>query len=61
MHLGFRRTAAKGFIWTSVEAVSQSGVKLIAAVILARLLTPAEYGVVALLMPIMAVTGQSLA
>lgn len=43
-----RVTAARGFVWQGAQAVFNRGLSLVTFVVLARLLSPRDYGVVAL-------------
>lgn len=45
---GLRRAAARGFAWTGAQALVNRALSLIGFVVIARLLSPKEYGVVAL-------------
>ena len=53
--------AVRGLTWTAAEAVMKYGMSFIVLLVLARLLTPAEFGVAALLIPIKALAGELVA
>lgn len=48
--------AARGMLWNTLETVGVSGVGFIVSILLARLLTPAEFGLVAMLQIFIAVS-----
>jgi teichuronic acid exporter len=48
-HDNFRAKALKGFLWAFFDAVSLQGVQFIILLILARILQPAEFGLIAML------------
>lgn len=48
MHIG--NSVTKGFKWTAVERFSVQGVQFLLSIIIARLITPTEYGVLGILM-----------
>lgn len=52
-----KQKALSSVKWTAVETASRQGVQLALAIILARLLTPAEFGVMAVASVILAVSG----
>lgn len=54
-----KQTTANGIIWSSVERFSVQGIQFFFQIILARLLTPADYGIIAMLAIFMAIS-QSL-
>lgn len=53
---GFGRRALRGAAWSALETLGVSGVALIVSVILARVLTPAEFGMIAMLQIFVAVS-----
>jgi teichuronic acid exporter len=55
-----RAKAISGLFWSFFQAVGQNGVQFIVSIILARLLMPAEFGLIAMLMLFMAVAQSSL-
>jgi PST family polysaccharide transporter len=52
-----RAAAARSFWWVVVESVGASGVSLVAVVLLARLLSPADFGVAAMALGIVQLLG----
>ncbi|MGH6950267.1 MAG: lipopolysaccharide biosynthesis protein [Vitreimonas sp.] len=50
--------AVRGFTWTAAEAAMKYGMNFAVLLVLARLLTPAEFGVAALLIPIKGLAGE---
>jgi teichuronic acid exporter len=54
-----RQETSKGFMWSAIERFSVQGIQFIFQIILARLLSPSDYGVIAMLAIFMAI-GQSL-
>jgi len=48
--MSFSNTVVKGLVWSSFEKLSVQIVQFIIGVILARLLTPAEYGIIGILL-----------
>jgi PST family polysaccharide transporter len=52
-----RTTAARSFWWVVLESVGASGVSLLAVVLLARLLAPADFGVAAMALGIVQLLG----
>ena len=48
-----RRTAVKGFLWQVFGLIGQRGAALIASIVLARLLAPEDFGVVAIALAVM--------
>ncbi len=54
-----KRQAVKGTVWSSVERFSVQGIQFVVMIIMARLLTPADYGLVGMLAIFIAVS-QSL-
>lgn len=58
MSPSLKSQAVRGFTWTAAEAVMKYGMNFIVLLVLARLLTPAEFGVAALLMPIKGLAGE---
>ena len=45
-----KKKAASGMIWTSIQKVFKTGIQFISGIILARLLTPFDYGCIGMLM-----------
>lgn len=45
-----KQKAASGMIWTSIQKVFKTGIQFISGIILARLLTPFDYGCIGMLM-----------
>jgi len=56
MSESLKKKTAKGMIWSAVERFSTQGVQFVFGIILARLLTPADYGVIAMLTIFIAVS-----
>lgn len=52
----FKEKAIRGFIWTILESVGSRGVTLIIQIILARLLTPADFGIIGMIAIFIAVS-----
>ena len=46
---GIRKRAFSGFFWRLFERIAAQGVQLLVSIILARLLTPEDYGIIALI------------
>lgn len=46
---GIRKKAFSGFFWRFFERIAAQGVQLLVSIILARLLTPEDYGIIALI------------
>lgn len=61
MNPSLKSQAVRGFTWTAAEAVMKYGMNFIVLLVLARLLTPAEFGVAALLIPIKGLAGELIA
>ena len=51
-----KKKTAKGMIWSAVERFSTQGIQFVFGIILARLLTPEDYGVIAMLTIFLAVS-----
>ncbi len=51
--MGFKSQAIKGVAWSAIERVSVQGVQFIISVILARLLSPSDFGLVALVLVVL--------
>ena len=51
-----KRKTAHGVIWSAIERFSTQGVQFLFGIILARMLTPADYGVIAMLTIFLAVS-----
>jgi O-antigen/teichoic acid export membrane protein len=51
-----KKKTAKGMIWSTVERFSTQGIQFVFGIILARLLTPEDYGVIAMLTIFLAVS-----
>lgn len=56
MPSSLKKKTAKGVVWSAVERFSTQGIQFIFGIILARLLTPADYGVIAMLTIFLAVS-----
>lgn len=50
MHQGLRQKAVKGVVWTALQRYSTMFIQFISGIILARLLTPYDYGCIGMLM-----------
>lgn len=50
-----KQQTSKGFVWSAIERFSVQGVQFVFQIVLARLLTPSDYGVIAMLAIFMAV------
>ncbi len=53
--MSVKQQAAKGMMWNAIERFSTQGIHFVLTIILARLLSPADYGLVAMLTIFMAV------
>jgi O-antigen/teichoic acid export membrane protein len=51
-----KKKTAKGMLWSAVERFSTQGIQFLFGIILARLLTPADYGVIAMLTIFLAIS-----
>lgn len=51
-----KNKAAKGIFWSSVDRFSSQGLQFVFGILIARLLLPSDYGVVAMLGIFMAVS-----
>lgn len=49
MSESLRHQAVKGVVWSAVERFSVQGVQFILGIIIARLVSPSEYGLIAML------------
>lgn len=58
MSPSLKSQAVRGFTWTAAEALMKYGMTFVVLLVLARLLTPAEFGVAALLLPIKGLAGE---
>ena len=47
--MSLKTETIKGTVWSSVEKISLLGIQFALQVILARLLTPADYGIIGIL------------
>ena len=56
MPSSLKKKTAKGVIWSAVERFSTQGIQFVFGIVLARLLTPADYGVIAMLTIFLAVS-----
>ncbi len=56
MSASLKQRTVKGVIWSSVERFSTMGVQFVFGLVLARLLSPADYGVIAMLTIFMAIS-----
>ena len=45
-----KQKAASGMVWTSIQKFSKTGIRFISGIVLARLLTPFDYGCIGMLM-----------
>ena len=45
-----KKKAASGMVWTSIQKFSKTGIQFISGIVLARLLTPFDYGCIGMLM-----------
>lgn len=48
--MSFSNTVAKGLVWSSFEKMSVQAIQFLIGIILARLLTPTEYGIIGILL-----------
>ena len=48
MEPNLRKKTTNGLLWSSVERFSNQGVQFLFSIILARLLSPSDYGIVAM-------------
>ena len=48
MSENLKQKTTKGVLWSSIERFSNQGVQFIFGIILARILSPKEYGIVAM-------------
>ncbi len=55
MNIDLKQRAIRGLTWSFLERFSQQGIQFLVAVILARLLLPEEFGLIAMLSLFMAV------
>lgn len=51
----YGKTVTSGFIWTFAERISAQGVSFLVSIILARLLSPNEYGIISIVLIIIAI------
>ena len=51
-----KKKTAKGVVWSAVERFSTQGIQFLFGIVLARLLTPNDYGVIAMLTIFLAVS-----
>ena len=49
MNDSLKKKAAKGVIWSAIERFSVQGIQFILSIIIARLVAPSEYGLIAML------------
>lgn len=49
MSESLKHQAVKGMVWSAVERFSVQGVQFILGIIIARLVSPSEYGLIAML------------
>ena len=54
--MSVKNLAAKGLIWNAIERFSSQGIQFILTIIIARILSPDDYGLVAMLGIFMAIT-----
>lgn len=59
MSNSLKQVATKGVLWSSIERFSVQGIQFVIMIIMARLLTPEDYGLVGMLTIFLAVS-QSL-
>ena len=53
-----KQKAASGMIWTTIQKFSKMGIQFISGIVLARLLTPFDYGCIGMLMIFMVLAEQ---
>lgn len=51
MSNSLKQVATKGVLWSSIERFSVQGIQFVIMIIMARLLTPEDYGLVGMLTP----------
>ena len=56
MSNNIKSQAIKGVVWSSIERFSMQGVQFVLGIIMARLLTPDDYGLIGMIFVVMSIS-----